>query len=120
MGFTTRIVVFCSVVIMLHIGRFVAEYLYYHNCASSVYSLLFTSGSTSCVALRSVSTSMSTNMGVFATAVLNSLLLSLGQLQNQNFDINVQYCLDSARRFVTGKPSISQELKDIMPGLSKE
>lgn len=104
MGFATRLVVFSSVVVLLHIGRFLAEYLYYHHCASSVYALLFTSGSSSCVALRSVSTSMSTSMGVFAAAVLNSFLTSLGQLQTSNFD----NCLDASRRFVRGQPSISE------------
>lgn len=120
MGLTTRLFVFCNIIVLLYLGRFFAEYLYYHHCASSVYTLLFTSGSSSCVALRSVSTSMSSNVAVFATAIFNSFLSSLGQLQNQNFDINVQYCLDSARRFVSGKPSISEELKNIIPGISKE
>ena len=110
MGFASRLFVFCSVVVMLHIGRFLTEYLYYHHCASSVYTLLFASGSTSCVALRTVSTSMANNMAVFATALLNSFLVSLGQLQTSNVDINVQYCLDAARRFVKGQPPISTEM----------
>ena len=109
MGFTTRLIVFCNIIVLLHIGRFFAEYLYYHHCASSVYALLFTSGSSSCVALRSVSTSMSTNVAVFATAIFNSFLTTIGQLPNQNFDINVQYCLDAARRFTSGRPPISME-----------
>ena len=109
MGFITRIFVFCNIIVLLYFGRFVAEYLYYHNCASSVYSLVFTSGSTSCVALRSVSTSMSSNVAVFATAIFNSFLASLGQIPNHKFDINVQYCLDAARRFTSGRPPISME-----------
>lgn len=109
MGFTTRLIVFCHIIVMLYLGRFLAEYLYYHHCASSVYTLIFTSGSSSCVALRSVSTSMSSNVAVFATAIFNSFLASLGQLQNNNFDINVQYCLDAARRFTSGRLPISME-----------
>ena len=80
--------------------------LYYHHCASTIYALLFTSGSSTCVALRSVSTNMTTNMATFAGVILNSVLRSLADAPTASYDLNVQYCMDAARRFSGRQPPI--------------
>jgi len=80
--------------------------LYYHHCASTIYALLFTSGSSTCVGLRSVSTNMTTNMATFAGVILNSVLRSLADAPTASYDLNVQYCMDAARRFSGRQPPI--------------
>jgi hypothetical protein len=80
--------------------------LYYHHCASTIYALLFTSGSSTCVALRTVSTNMTTNMATFAGVILNSVLRSLADAPTADYDLNVRYCMDAARRFSGRQPPI--------------
>ena len=61
--------------------------LYYHHCSSTIYALLFTSGSSTCVALRSVSTNMTTSMATFAGVILNTMLRSLSDVSALDFSI---------------------------------
>ena len=87
MGAITRLCVLCGLIGLLHIGRYLAELLYYQHCSSTIYALLFTSGSSTCVALRSVSTNMTSNMTVFAGVILNSLLRSLADVPAADYNI---------------------------------
>ena len=106
MGALARLCVLCGIIGLLHVGRYLAEMLYYHHCASTIYALLFTSGSSTCVALRTVSTNMTTNMATFAGVILNSVLRSLADAPTADYDLNVRYCMDAARRFSGRQPPI--------------
>ena len=87
MGSLARFCVLCSLIGLLHIVRYLVEMLYYHHCSSTIYALLFTSGSSTCVALRSVSTNMTTSMATFAGVILNTMLRSLSDVSALDFSI---------------------------------
>jgi len=81
-----RLAFLCAIVGLLHVGRYLAEYLHYRHCSSSLYALLFTHGSSTCVALRTFSTNMTANMATFCGLILNSMLASLAAAQALKFD----------------------------------
>lgn len=87
MGSFTRLCVLCGLIGLLHLGRYLAEKMYYYHCASTIYSLFFTSGSSTCSALRSISINMTSNMAVFAGVILNSMLRSLAEVPTSEFSI---------------------------------
>lgn len=89
MGALARLCVLCGLIGLLHIGRYLAELLYYKHCASTIYALLFTSGSSTCVGLRSVSTNLTTNMAVFAGIILNTMLTSLAAAPASDFSFQI-------------------------------
>lgn len=95
MGALTRLCVLCGLIGLLHIGRYLAEMLYYHHCASTIYALLFTSGSSTCIALRTVSTNMTANMATFAAVILNTFISSLAAAPAANY--NIQPGIDAVR-----------------------
>lgn len=63
--------------------------LYYQHCASTIYALLFTSGSSTCMGLRSVSTNLTTNMAIFAGVILNQMLSSLANAPASDFSFQI-------------------------------
>jgi uncharacterized membrane protein len=65
-------------VVAVHTVHWIAELAYYHNCTGGFFSSLYTHGSISCKALRTLSDCMSSNMGnaLTAVAVVASLALS--------------------------------------------
>lgn len=78
-----RLGFFVAIICSLHIGRYLAEYLHYYHCSSSLYSMLFTHGSSTCVALRTLSTNMTANMATFCGLILNSMLAGLVAAQTR-------------------------------------
>ena len=81
----TRVAVFVGIIGLLHIFRFLAEYFHYHYCASSIYTLLFTHGSSTCVSLRTFSGTMTTTMATFCGLILNSFLTAFTTAQTLEF-----------------------------------
>ena len=89
MGALARLCVLCGLIGLLHIGRYLAEWLYYQHCASTIYALLFTSGSSTCMGLRSVSTNLTANMAIFAGVILNQMLSSLSNAPASDFSFQI-------------------------------
>ena len=110
MGALTRLCVLCGLIGLLHVGRYLAEWLYYQHCASTIYALLFTSGSSTCVGLRAVSTNMTANMAIFAGVILNQMLRSLADVPASDFSIKTT--LDTVKEFIGRQPPAPQAPTD--------
>ena len=82
----TRVAVFLGIICALHILRFLCEYYHYRYCASSIFTLLFTHGSTTCVAMRTFSGTMTTTITTFCGLILNSFLLLFTTAQTLQFN----------------------------------
>jgi len=81
----TRVAFFVGIICLLQVFRFLAEYLHYRYCASSIYTLLFTNGSSTCVSLRTFSGTMTTTMATFCGLILNSFLVAFTSAQTLEF-----------------------------------